>query len=135
MKHEHFWMICAATGAAFAVIAGAAEAARAEPAQAPITVIAGRSGENGMTALVSYRDLNLTMAHDARILNRRVGGATRKVCAPDDRQVGDNSYSECVSFAWSGARPQIALAVQRAREIAATGSSAIPLVAISISVR
>ena len=36
------------------------------------------------------------------------------------------------SGAWRGARPQIALAVRRAHEMAATGTSSIPMVAIAI---
>ncbi len=40
----------------------------------------------------------------------------------------------CDTSAWGGARPQIARAVQRAREIAATGSSTIAAAAITIAV-
>ena len=39
----------------------------------------------------------------------------------------------CRKFAWSGARPQMAQAVQRARELALYGTSSIPAVAISIA--
>ncbi len=135
MKHEHFWMMCAAAAATATVIGGAAGAARADPTQKPITVVAQRDTELGLTTRVSYRDLNLAAAHDVRILNRRVGSATREVCEPVGNYTGSDSFSDCLSFAWAGARPQIARAVLRAHEMAATGSSAIPLVAISISVR
>jgi hypothetical protein len=41
----------------------------------------------------------------------------------------------CVSYAWKGARPQIAMAVARARQLALTGTTNIPLVAIAITAR
>jgi hypothetical protein len=54
-----------------------------------------------------------------------------------NKAIGDgfDPYAEhaCRSDAWAGARPQMALAVQRAREIAATGSSNIAAVAISVA--
>ena len=131
MKYQHFWMMCAAAGATVVVIGGAATAALAQ--QAPIsTIVVDRAEERGNHMMVSYRDLNLTMASHERILNRRVGGAAKTVCRTDDFKVGERAQGKCVSFAWSGARPQIALAVQRARDIASTGSSSIPLVAISV---
>jgi hypothetical protein len=40
----------------------------------------------------------------------------------------------CSGLAWDGARPQILRAVQRAREIAATGSSSIAAAAITITI-
>lgn len=134
MKHEHFWVMCAAASATAVVIAGAAGAALAQQ-QGPTTTIVGRSSEDGMSVRVSYRDLNLAAARDEMILNRRVGGAARYVCDPVGFGVSDHSFSNCVSYAWKGARPQIALAVQRAHEIAPTGTSSIPLVAISIGTR
>lgn len=131
MKYEQFWMMCAATGATMVIIGGAATAALAQQTN-KITVVGERPVDDGRSIRVSYRDLNLASAHDERQLRRRVGGAAHQVCEPVGFPVGDHSFSDCVSFAWNGAKPQMARAVRRAREIAATGSSGIPLVAISI---
>ncbi len=134
MKHQSFWMWCAATGASLAVVGGAASAALAQ--NRPVTVTGTRSDEDRLSVHVRHSDLNLVSAAGERTLNRRVGSATRKVCMPLDLggAPGKRIVSSCKEFAWNGARPQIASAVLRAREIAATGTSAIPAVAIAISV-
>ena len=131
MKYQHFWMMCAAAGATVVVIGGAATAALAQQVQTT-TIVGTRPADEGNRMIVSYRDLNLAAASDERILNRRVGGAAKSVCHTDDFKIGERAQGKCVSYAWNGARPQIARAVQRAREIASTGSSSIPLVAISV---
>ena len=133
MKHEHFWVMCAAAGTAAAVIVGAAGAALAQPPEGA-TVI-GQRAEEGMSARVSYRDLNLASLAGEQTLNRRVGGAARFVCEPGPAALNDRGFSDCVTYAWKGAKPQIALAVQRAHEIAMTGTSSIPLVAIAVTAR
>jgi len=102
---------------------------------ATTTIVGERDSENVRTIRVSYADLNLVAARDERILHRRVGGAARKVCDPNAASLSDHGFADCVSGAWKGARPQMALAVRRAREIAATGTSSIPLVAIAIAAR
>ena len=137
MKHEHFWMMCAAASATAVVIGGAATAALAQEQQrSPITIVGERLPDHGKRARVTYRDLNLAAAHDERVLKHRVAVAARYVCEPDATgAVGDHIYADCVSDAWDGARPQVALAVRRAREIAQFGASSIPLVAIAISAR
>lgn len=126
MKHEHFWVMCAAASTALVLIVGAAGAATA---QQQSTTVIGQRPDDGLSMRVSYRDLNLASARDERILNRRVGSATHIVCEP---HFSNMDRADCVSYAWKGARPQIAMAVQRAREIALTGNSSIPLVAIAI---
>jgi UrcA family protein len=133
MKHEHFWVMCAATSTALALIVGAAGAALGQPPEAA-TVI-GQRADDGMSAAVSYRDLNLASLDGERTLNRRVGGAARFVCEPDGMSNNDPGFSSCIDYAWKGAKPQVALAVQRAREIALTGTSSIPLVAIAVTAR
>ena len=132
MKYPHFWMMCAAAGATAVVTGGAATAALAQQTSPITTIVGERPADEGNRMMVSYHDLNLTAASDARILNRRVGGAASFVCQSDDFKVGQRAHGKCVSHAWNGARPQIALAVQRARDLAFTGASSIPLVAISI---
>jgi UrcA family protein len=130
MKHEHFWVMCAAASTALVLIVGAAGAANAQQSQS--TTVIGQRPDDGLSMRVSYRDLNLASARDERILNRRVGSATHIVCEPHFELL---DRADCVSYAWKGARPQIAMAIQRAREIALTGNSSIPLVAIAISGR
>jgi hypothetical protein len=41
--------------------------------------------------------------------------------------------ARCRGYAWRGAKPQIASAIERAQQIAATGSSTIAAVAITIA--
>lgn len=136
MKHEHFWMMCAAASATAVVIGGAATAALAQQQRSPITIVGERPADQGKRARVTYRDLNLAAAHGERVLKHRVADAARYVCVPDPTgTTGDHIYADCVSYAWNGARPQVALAVRRAREIAQFGASSIPLVAIAISAR
>jgi len=88
---------------------------------------------------VSYADLDLALPAGVSTLNDRVDFAIGDVCT--EANLGDNgSFSfksgmmKCSNEAWSGARPQIASAVQRAREIATTGSSPIAAAAITISI-
>lgn len=131
MKHEHFWVMCAATSTTLALIVGAAGAAVAQPPSSRVTVI-GHPVEEGDSVRVSYRDLNLASAKGERRLNRRVASAAQTVCEP---YFSDFERTSCQDYAWTGARPQIAMAVQRAKEIAMTGTSSIPLVAIAIVTR
>ena len=85
------------------------------------------------TSRVGYADLNLASRAGEKALHRRVGKAVKSVC---DEAVGPSaSYDidlSCRSFAWSGARPQMALAVKRAQEISLSGVSLIGVVAIQI---
>lgn len=88
-----------------------------------------------MTERVSYRDLNLAFKPDEKILFRRVGFAVRRICDRLHEGVSPASYESmaCSRGAWLGARPQIKTAVQRAREIALTGTSSLAAAAITIS--
>ena len=132
MKHEHFWTMFAAASATAVVLGGAATAALAQQPQPSTTVIGERPAEDDLSVSVSYHDLNLAAARDERILHRRVRGAARQVCQPDDDKGVYRLFSRCVSIAREGAAPQVDLAVRRAREIASRGSSSIPLVAIAV---
>ena len=131
MKREHFLMMCAAASAA-AVTMGGATAALAQQQVRSTTVVGERLPDEGRSVGVSYRDLNLAAARDEQILQRRVKAAVRSVCEPDVSYLITKTFADCASFAWNGANPQIALAVRRAREIAATGASSVPLVAITV---
>ena len=96
----------------------------------PITVIATRD-EDRVTKRVSYRDLNLAVARDEQRLVRRVGFAVSSVCPSEIAYI--QIVRNCRTSAWDGARPQIALAVERAKQIASSGYSSIAPVAIVIA--
>ena len=88
---------------------------------------------------ITYADLNLASAAGERTLYRRVSYGVSDLC---DEILGsyDRSPSSkfnlmaCTGSAWSQARPQMDRAVQRARDIAATGSSPIAAAALTISI-
>jgi UrcA family protein len=88
---------------------------------------------------VSYADLNLASLSGEKTLNRRVGSAVDSVCieavgSDTSTLAGNIANRRCNRGAWNGARPQIVRAVERARQIAATGSSTIAASAIVISI-
>lgn len=118
--------ILAATSAVLAVSSPAASAK-------DLTVTGQRPSEDHLVERVSYRDLNLAAVPGQRTLERRVRKATHTVCAPLYTGGPDLNYSDCRSLAWAGAKPQMALAIERAQQIAANGRSDLPEVAISIS--
>ena len=117
---------CAVTVAGIAIAAPAV-------AKSPKTVVVTAPDTDVPTRRVSYRDLNLLTLAGEKTLNKRVGMAVRSVCF---ESVGSESefsleYS-CRRDSWAGARPQIDRAIQRARDIAQNGFSAIAPVAITI---
>lgn len=100
-----------------------------------IEVSAPREDPNVLLAYVSYDDLDLTSERGESRLVTRVRKATREVCPPAyTTQMAYAHTARCKRIAWSGAEPQIDLAVERARQIAATGHSDIPPVRISLMV-
>jgi len=88
---------------------------------------------------VSYADLNLAAAAGERTLVGRVRYAVNDLCS---EVVGGSPRSfmlrpaeaRCSGASWDQARPQIDLAVRRAREIALTGKSSIVAAALIIAV-
>lgn len=87
---------------------------------------------------VSFSDLNLALPAGQTTLRHRVGGAVHSLC---DAVMGNVSMSmpqilrsRCHDDAWGQANPQIASAVQRAQDLAATGTSSITAAAIVISI-
>lgn len=109
--------------------------ASASAAQEGPVVIYGEP-ENIRTERVTYADLDLADFGDQRKLNLRVTGAVKRVCLYENSRHGlqDLGYYNCAGHAWDGAKPQIAQAVQRAKEIAMTGRSSIAATAITINV-
>lgn len=88
---------------------------------------------------ITYADLNLASAAGERTLFRRVSYGVGDLC---DEVIGGDDGSatskfnlmSCTGSAWSQARPQMDRAVQRARDIASTGSSPIAAAALTISI-
>ena len=97
----------------------------------PVTVLGHRS--DIVTRHVSYADLNLTLAADRSTLKGRVGFAVDDVCNEAVGYAGRWEFNGCTYAAWTNVRPQMANAVQRAREIALTGKSSIAAAAITIN--
>lgn len=101
----------------------------------PIVVLAP---ENVVVRHISYADLNLASAPGERTLVRRVSGAVSDLCL-EATGGNDGSFSfkstimQCDNRAWGEAHPQIRRAVQRAHDIASTGTSPIAAAAITIS--
>ncbi len=104
-------------------------------AQAPkrIDVVGQRIAADQLVERVSHGDLNLVGASGQKLLNRRVGLAVSRVCAPLNGTNLRIDRQECRSFAWNGARPQMAQAITRAQQLAATGHSDLPEIAITVS--
>ena len=133
MKPLTFLMMCTAAGASLTLVAGASAARITQPGQTT-TIIGERVvAEAARSVRVPYGDLDLVAASGERTLFRRVKGAARSVCAPNDDQLVYRPFSTCVTEASDGARPQIVLAVRRAREIAHRGTRSIPLVANAVA--
>ena len=88
------------------------------------------------TERVSYADLDLSQSSQVKRLTQRVAGAVKRVCLFENGRSGlqYRGYYSCADDAWDGARPQIAQAITRAREIALTGRSSIAAAAITFSV-
>ena len=121
--------------AACAVTAGSLALASPALAQSNerFTVTGPRIDEDVLSTRVSYRDLNLANARDEKQLVWRVGSAVKSVC-PDGSMVFPTHLQACRTYAWNGSRPQIALAVERAKQMASTGFSSLAPVAIVISI-
>jgi UrcA family protein len=101
----------------------------------PVTVTGSVS--DVVRHMVDYRDLNLASADGERAFVQRVKFAVNDVCL--EAIGGRVGYLKptlaCQAATWRGAQPQVERAVQRARDIAANGWSAIAPVAIAISIR
>ena len=102
--------------------------------QGPVVVYGNLS--NVRTERVTYADLDLADRSHQKKLNLRVTGAVKRVCLFENNRSGlqDMGYYNCAGEAWDGAEPQIAQAIQRARDIAMTGQSSIAASAITINV-
>ena len=109
------------------LIAAAAVVLTATPVQGRPTrpvVITGEQSEV-VTRHVTFADLNLASISGERALKKRVGFAVQDVCTEAVGRSDAWLMHYCRIGAWQDARPQIARAVERAREIAFTGTSTI----------
>ena len=115
---------------ALAIGASAFPAAPTQARTAPLVVTAPHS--DLPTRRVSYADLNLAALDGQRVLHTRLDSAVNGVCTDGGFPATELGFVECRLHAWSGVRPQVANAIQRATEIATTGHSALPVAAITI---
>jgi len=104
----------------------------------PMVVTAQRAADLP-TEWVSFRDLDLVAAEHQVALERRVGYAVKKVCRASDQQAqrtleSYTLYVACSDFAWDGARPQIAAAIDRARALALNGNGAVAVGSLAIAI-
>lgn len=129
MNYAKALAMCGAALIAATAIATTATPVHARPLK-NVTVVA-RSGDY-VVRHVSYADLNLASRPDVKILTRRVDYAVNDVCTEVAMQSYQFTMQECAGDSWNRARPQIDRAVLRARQIAATGSSTIAAVAITV---
>ena len=131
-RYAHFGAAVLSGVAASLLIATTAFAA----VQNRPVVVYGEPQENLRTERFTYADLDLNQPKHERKLNSRVAGAVKRVCLYENRiGLQDRGYYACADDAWGDARPQIARAVARAREIAATGQSSIAATAVTINIR
>ena len=97
----------------------------------PVFVVGGEVASRH----VSFADLNLAGASDRKVLVHRVEAAVSDAC---DEALGPsaNYYAEvgCWKSTWSKTQPQVARAVRRAREIAATGADLSAAAVITVQV-
>jgi UrcA family protein len=119
------------------LVASAAIGVTAAPvhARSPGSVVIVAHSDNFVVRRVSYADLNIASEPGVRDLTHRVGWAVVDVCN-DATAAPAMSFElrNCKTKAWGAARPQISLAVQRAHEMASTGTSSIAAAAITITV-
>ena len=91
----------------------------------PLTII-GQRGDQSFSAIVSFRDLDLTLANGRDELDRRISLAANEVC---DRFKVNPSQDKlfmpaCTAEAVRRAAPQVGTAVAMARNAAGMGSNA-----------
>jgi UrcA family protein len=133
MTYSKALYACAAIGFLFAA------GGTASPAFGKTGPIVVQAAPDIVVRHISYADLNLAAPAGERTLVGRVRTAVNDLCGEatggsDGSWISERSMNRCNDSGWSQARPQISLAVQRARDIAMTGSSTIAATALTISV-
>lgn len=100
-----------------------------------ITVFALERVGDHFVIKVPYADLDLNRPDQVMVLRSRVGAAVRQGCATKlyDPPLTENEQRGCIDIATGGTTMQLRRAEQRAREVATTGHSDLPMVAIAVS--
>ena len=134
MNHYNALSLCAAA-ALTALSVAVVTPAQARPAQ---VVVTAQRVELPIRR-VSYRDLNLASAAGQATLQSRVGFAVKQVCGEPAQHAEKTlasftRYSACRGFAWDGARPQVAAAIDRARGLALNGNGAVAVGSLAITI-
>lgn len=132
-------MVCSrliALGGSISVTATALFLMAPPTSAAPIIVAAPA---DVVTRHITYADLDLASLPGERTLNRRVDAAVSSLCTEavgeaDGSFTGKYAAHRCNDSAWHQARPQISRAVQRARDLASTGTSNIAAATIMVAV-
>jgi len=102
-------------------------------------VVEAPNPEDVVSRHISYDDLNLARPAGERALDHRVKYAINSLCSEVTDGLNSTTWlgyadtRKCSIRVWGQARPQIVLALERAREIAATGMSSIPAAAITFT--
>lgn len=123
---NNFSRMAAVAAAAFLISTGASASQR------DVTITGQRADEDRLVERVGYGDLDLTSAKDRSKLQRRVRLASSNVCAPLNSGAFSLGFNLCRNEAIAGARPQMERAFERAAQLAATGHSDLPEVAIAV---
>ena len=91
------------------------------PAQQAVIVVQSTPPAYMNIERVPYAELNLLTRAGTESLHRRVSRAVERVCLYDNGRwygLGEPDFNQCTWRAWNGARPQMAGAIYRAREVA-----------------
>ena len=118
-----------ATACGLALLTGTAASA----ADKDVTVVGEAAPADILSERVSYADLDLASSAGIERLGLRVRGAVKSVCEPHDERHSFGDYGACRSYALDGAEPQMELAIARAGQLVATGTTTIAPVAIVIA--
>lgn len=135
LKHYKALSLCAAVAmTSLSLLTVTPAHAKSDP-----VVITGQRAVDLPTQRVNFADLNLAAAADQALLERRIGYAVKQVCQERgqhaEKTLGSfTRYVQCRDFAWDGARPQLAAAVDRARALALNGSGSVAVGSLAITV-
>jgi len=136
MKYANAFSVAAAVALTAGGILALAGPARGK---SPQTYVVTAPSPDTVSRHITYADLNLASSAGQSTLVHRVRYGVSDLCNEvTGGNDGSNTYKvhvmTCSTSAWNQANPQIERAVQRAREIASTGSSTIAAAALTISV-
>ena len=135
LKHYKALSLCAAVAMTTLSLLAVAPA----HAKSDQMVVTAQRTADLPTQRVSFADLNLASAEDRGILDRRVGSAVKIVCFERDQRAEKTlssfgEYVACSDFAWDGARPQLAAAIDRAQAMARNGNGAVAVGSLAITI-